>query len=137
MYKYQCCSWSAQQGKGIFPVLVRVLEHGLARRVAAAPSSVSLLISTRRLNLVLIYGIPPGFCDGVHLFIFPLYGIGAVPSVTGHVIAYRWRSLPRVRRHRARKAQDSSKRALPWQVTMDQLMCAALSIGVPAYGRTR
>ena len=72
----------------------------------------------------------------VHFMIFPLYGIGTVPSVTGHAITYRWRSLPRVRRHWARKAQDSSKRALPWQVTMDQLMCASLSIGVPAYGQT-
>ena len=58
------------------------------------------------------------------------------PECNGHAIAYRWRSLPRVRRHRARKVQDSSKRALPWQVTMDQLMCASLSIGVPAYGQT-
>ena len=40
---------------------------------------------------------------------------------------YRWRSLPRVRRHRASKPQGSSERVLPWQVTMDQLVCASLS----------
>ncbi|CAN0001872.1 unnamed protein product, partial [Ascophyllum nodosum] len=40
---------------------------------------------------------------------------------------YRWRSLPRVRRHRASKPQGSSERVLPWQVTMDQLICASLS----------
>ena len=39
----------------------------------------------------------------------------------------RWRSLPRVRRNWASKPQGSSKRVLPWQVTMDQLICASLS----------
>ena len=31
----------------------------------------------------------------------PPYVIGSVPGLLGHAIAYRWRSLPRVRRHRA------------------------------------
>ena len=39
----------------------------------------------------------------------------------------KWRSLPRVRRHRASKPQGSSERVLPWQVTMDQLICTYLS----------
>ena len=52
--------------------------------------------------------------------------IGA-PNLLGHAIAYRWRSLPRVRRYRASKPQGSSKRVLPWQVTMDQLISASLS----------
>ena len=56
-----------------------------------------------------------------------LYAIGSVPSLSGRAIAYRWRSLPRVRRHRVSKHQGSSKRVLPWQVTMDQLICASLS----------
>ena len=34
---------------------------------SAVPSRVSLLISILRLNLVLTYGIPPEFRDGVHL----------------------------------------------------------------------
>ena len=59
-------------------------------------------------------------------FIKPPYAIGSVPSVSGHAIAYRWRSLPRVRRHRASKPQGSSERVLPWQVTMDQLIFASL-----------
>ena len=73
----------------------------------------------------------------------PLYAIGSAPSLSGHAVAYRWRSLPRVRRNRASKLQGSSKRVLPWQVTMDQLMCASLShthywyevgmLKVPAY----
>ena len=57
----------------------------------------------------------------------PPYAIGSVPGLSGHAIAYRWRSLPRVRRHRASKPQGSSKRMLPWQATMDQLICASLS----------
>ena len=57
----------------------------------------------------------------------PPYAIGSVPSLSGHAIAYRWRSLPRVRRHRACKPQGSSKRVLPWQITMNQLIFASLS----------
>ena len=57
----------------------------------------------------------------------PPYVIGSVPSLSGHAIAYRWRSLPRVRRHRASKPQGSSERVLPWQITMDQLIFASLS----------
>ena len=57
----------------------------------------------------------------------PPYAIGSVPSFSGHAIAYRWRSLPKVRRHRASKSQGSSERVLPWQVIMDQLLCASLS----------
>ena len=60
-------------------------------------------------------------------FMKPPYAIGSVPSLSGHAIAYRWRSLPSVRRHRACEPQSSSKRVLPWQVTMDQLICASLS----------
>ena len=54
------------------------------------------------------------------------YVIGSVPSLSGHAIAYRWRSLPKVRRHRASNPQSSSKRVLPWHVTMDQLIRASL-----------
>ena len=57
----------------------------------------------------------------------PPYTIGSVPSLSGHAIAYRWRSLPRVRRHRASKPQGSSERVLLWQITMDQLIFASLS----------
>ena len=70
---------------------------------------------------MLTYGIPPEFRGGVLLFIYNRH----TPS--GHAIAYRWRSLPRVRRHGASKPQGSSERVLPWQVTMDQLIFASLS----------
>ena len=60
-------------------------------------------------------------------FMKPPYVIGSVPSLSGHAIAYRWRSLPRVRRHRASKPQGNSEQVLPWQITMDQLIFASLS----------
>ena len=61
------------------------------------------------------------------IYLKPSYAIGSVPSLSGHTIAYPRRSLPRVRRHRASKLQGSSEQVLPWQVTMDQLICASLS----------
>ena len=61
------------------------------------------------------------------IYLKPPYAIGPVPSLSGHAITYRWRLLPRVRQHRASKLQDSSERVLPWQVIMDQLLCASLS----------
>ena len=73
---------------------------------------------------MLTYGIPPEFRGGVHMK--PPYAIGSVPSLSGHAVAYRWRSLPRVRRHRASKLQGSSERVLPWQITMDQFIFASL-----------
>ena len=57
----------------------------------------------------------------------PPYAIGPVPGLSGHANAYRWRSLPRVRRHRASKPQGSFERMPPWQITMDQLIFASLS----------
>ena len=61
-------------------------------------------------------------------FMKPPYAIGSVPSLLSvRAIAYRWRSLPRVRRHRASKPQGSSERVLPSQVTMDQLIFASFS----------
>ena len=80
-----------------------------------------------RLNLVLTRGISPAFRDGVDLFI-PSIAIGSVPSFSGHTTAYRWRSLPRVPRHRAGSPPDSSRNgccALSG-ITMGQLLCASL-----------
>ena len=64
------------------------------------------------------------------VYLKPPYSIGPVPSLSGRAIAYRWRSLPRVRRRRASKPQGNFERVLPWQVTwqvtMDQLIIASL-----------
>ena len=115
-----------------FPVRVRAWEFGLARRVrqsrpaSACPSSYSggiwcylVLRDSPRVprRRRFIYFKPPYMC-----------AIGSVPSLSGHAIAYWWRSLPKVRRHRARKPQCNSERVLmPWQVPMDQLIYASLS----------
>ena len=60
-------------------------------------------------------------------FMKPPHAIGSVQSLSGHAIAYQWRSLPTVRRQKASKPQGSFELVLPWQVTMDQLICASLS----------
>ena len=61
------------------------------------------------------------------IYLKPPYAIGSVPSSSGDATAYRWCSLPRVRRHKASKPQGSSERVLPWQVTIDQSICASCS----------
>ena len=115
-------------GKMFFSCLGSRLRIWSREMGSAVPSRVSLLISILRLNLVLTYGIPPEFRDGVHLFIKPPYVIRSVPNLLGHAIECRWHSLPRIRRHRASKPQGSFKRVLPWQVTMDELICASISL---------
>ena len=39
------------------------------------------------------------------IYLKPPYTMGSVPSSSGYAIAYRWHSLPRVRRHRASRPQ--------------------------------
>ena len=65
----QSCSWSAEQGKWIFPCLRSRLSFWSRDMVSEVPSRVSLVIPILRLNPVLTCGIPPDFCGGVHLFI--------------------------------------------------------------------
>ena len=55
----QSWSWSAEQGKIIFPCPRASLRIGCRETGSAVPSRVSLLISIIRLNLVLTYRIPP------------------------------------------------------------------------------
>ena len=61
------CLWSFEQGKCFFPCPCSRLRIW-SRETGSVLSRVSLFISVLRLNL-LIYGIPPEFRDGVHLFI--------------------------------------------------------------------
>ena len=115
---------------------------------SAVPSRVSLLISILRLNLVLTYvrslaGFLPSSAAASIYFFKTAIRHRVSPEFIGPRIAYRWRSLPRVRRHRASKPQGSSERVLPRQITMDQSICASLShthyryqvgmLKVPAY----
>ena len=81
---------------------------------------------TKRIWCLLTGFLPISAAASIYL-LKPSYAIGSVPSLSGYATAYRWRSLPRVRRHRASKPQGSSERVLPWQVTMNQVICASLS----------
>ena len=77
------------------------------RQVQPSPHVSACSFTTLRPNLVLAHGIPHAFPDDVHSYI-PSTAIGSVPSLPGQAIAYRWRSLPSVRRHRAGSPQGSS-----------------------------
>ena len=73
------------------------------------------------------YPVDPysAICDD-HTYIHT-YTIGSVPSLSGHAVAYRWRSLPRVRWHRASSPQGSSSNGCCPCITMDQmLLCSSL-----------
>ena len=65
----QFSTWSAEQGKTIFPCPRSRLRIWSRETGSAVPSRVSLLNSILRLNLMLTYEIPLDFRDGVHLFI--------------------------------------------------------------------
>ena len=99
-----------------------VSRDGFSRPVPRQPAHLHIF----RLNLVLTGFLPSSAAASIYFF-KPPYAIGSVPSLSGHAVAYRWRSLPRVRRHRASKPQGSSERVLPWQITMDQLIFTSLS----------
>ena len=73
------------------------------------------------------HGIPPEFRGGGVLFLPAPHIIGSVPRLSGHAIAYRLRSLPRVRWHRVSIPQGSSSNGCCLCITMDQmLMCSSL-----------
>ena len=61
-------------------------------------------LHTHKLNPVLTGFLPSSAAAPIYLFKQP-YAIESVPSLSGHATAYRWRSSPRVRRHRANKPQ--------------------------------
>ena len=88
------------------------------------PRHAACLFSIARLNLVLTYGISPDFRGGVHLFIQTAIRHRVSSKFIGpHAIAYRWRSLPIVRRRRASKPQGSSSNGCCLCITMKQLIC--------------
>ena len=94
---------------------------------SAVPSRVSLLILHTQAESG-AYLLPSSAAASIYLFktairprVSPYY------SFSGHAVAYRWRSLPRVRWHKSSKPPGSSERVLlPWQFTMDQLTYASL-----------
>ena len=110
----QSCSWSAEQGIRIFP----------------CPRS-RLGIWSRATGSGRIWCLLTGFllissAASIYLLFIPPYAIRSVPSLSGHAIARRWRSLPRVRWHRTSSPQGSSGNGCCLCITMDQLICASL-----------
>ena len=96
----------AEQGKRFFPC-ARSRQRTSSRETSSAvPSRVSLFIFILRLNLMLTYyGIPPEVRCGVY-FLFNHHttsGQSQAYRAVTQLIAYRLRSLPRVRRYRASK----------------------------------
>ena len=79
-----------------FPCLRSRLKIWFRETDLAVPSVSACSFSILKLNLVLPQGIPPNVRSGVHIYL-PPYTIGSVTTLSSHAIAYRWRSLPRVR----------------------------------------
>ena len=117
-----------QLNRGKFPCPRSRLRVWFRETGLAVPSLVSLLIlSNLNITLNLVLGILPEFRGGVHIFLPAPHTIGSVPSLSGHAVAYRWRSLPRVRWHRASSPQGSSSNGCCPCITMDQmLLCSSL-----------
>ena len=92
---------------------------------SAIPSRVSLLIFHTQIWCLLTGFLPISAAVSIYVFKRP-YAIGSVPSLSGHAIAYRWRSLSRVRRQRASSPQGSSSNRCCLCITMNRLMCASL-----------
>ena len=92
-----------------FPIRVRAWEFGRARRVRQSrPASACSFPCSGWIWCLLTRFLPSSAVASIYSF-KPPYAIGSAPSLlSGDVIAYRWRSLPRVRRHRASKPQGSS-----------------------------
>ena len=104
-----------------------VSQDGFGSPVPRRPAHSSLRLNHQSSIWCLLTGFLPISAAASNYKFKPPYVIGPVPSLSGHANAYQWCSLPRVHRHRASEPQGSSQRVLPWQVTMDQLICAPLS----------
>ena len=110
-----------------FPVRVRAREFGLARWTRQSRPASACSSQTQAESGAYLRDSSRVPRQRPFTYLKPPHVIGSVLSLSGHAIAYRWRSVPRVRRHRASKPQGSSERVLPWQVTVDQLIFVSLS----------
>ena len=106
-YGCQSCSSSAEQRKRFLPCprsRLRIWSRDLG---TAVPSRVSPLI------LHTYYAEPGVYSRGFCRFPqrrphIPSNVFGSVPSLSGHAAAYRWRSLPTIRRYFVSSLQASS-----------------------------
>ena len=116
-------------GKKMFPCPRSRLIIWSREMSSVVPSRVSLLIlhTQAKSSAYLRDSFLPNFAAAsIYLFKHP-YAIGSVPSYrVTQLIAYRWRFLPRVRRHRAGSPQGSfSSGCYLLQAIMDQFTCAS------------
>ena len=81
-----------------------VSRDGFGRPVSRQPA---LSLHSSRIWCLLTRFLPISAAASIYLFLPPT-ATGPVPSLSGHAIANRWRSLPRVRRHRASGPQGCS-----------------------------
>ena len=95
----QSCSWSAEQGTFFFSPLSPRSRFRIWSREPC--STLPFRVNPPMLHAQFESGVYPR----AHLALIPSVGIGSVPSLSGHTIAYRWRSPPRVHRHRASDPQ--------------------------------
>ena len=103
---------SAEQlGKSLFPYPRSRLKIWPRQTGLAVQSRVSLLIlHTQAESGAFLTGFLP-ICAVASNCLIPSTAVELVPSLSGHTIAYRWRSLPRVHRRRAISPQGSSSNA--------------------------
>ena len=105
-YDCQSCSSSAKQRKRFLPCPRSRLIIWSRDLGTAVPSRVSPLI-------LHTYYVEPGvYSRGFSRFPprrphIPSNVFGSVPSLSGHAAAYRWRSLPTIRRYLIRSRQAS------------------------------
>ena len=97
-----------------------VAQHGFDSPVPRQPVH---LHTQAEYGTLLTVPLPISAAAAIYLF-KPPYAIGSVPSLS---VEYRWRSLPRVRRLRASKPQDSSSNGCCLCIIVDQSLCASLS----------
>ena len=105
-YGCQSCSSSTEQRKRVLPCCRMRLRIWSPDLGSAVPSRVSPLI------LHTYYAEPGDYSRDFCRFPprcphIPSNAFGSVPRVSGHAAAYRWRSLPRIRRYWASSTQAS------------------------------
>ena len=98
------CGQLDDKRKSFFPCPRWRLRIWSLETGSAVPSRVSLLISILKAESgALLRDSSRVPRRRPFIYFKPPYAIGSVRSLSGHALAYRWRSLPRVRRHRASK----------------------------------
>ena len=122
-YGCQFLSWSAEHGKLTFLCLRSRLRIWSRQTGWAVPSRVgSIILHTQAAS-----GSSLSFRFPRRRPSIPSTVIGQVPSLSGHVITYRWRLPLRVHRHRASNLQGSSRNGCCLlRCTMDQFLFASL-----------